>query len=56
MLIRLSRKLSDGKLYYIFLMSKTLSKIKSEDDTFYLITLRDIEDINEIYDLEVSLE
>lgn len=56
MLARLSRKLSDDKLYYIFLMSKTLEQIESSEDTFYLITLREVENINEIYDLEISLD
>ena len=54
--MRLSRRLSDHKLYYVFLMQKHLELIKSTKETFYLITLREVSNINEIYDLEISLD
>ena len=54
MLMRCSRTLSDGKLYNIFLLKKT--KVTSTKDTFYIITMRQADNINEIYDLEITLE
>jgi len=55
MLLRMSRRLSDGKLYYIFLMKRLETRVKSTKETFYVITLREVTNINEIYDLEISL-
>ena len=54
MLMRVSRKLSDGKLYYIFLMKKKDELVESTKDTYYIITMREVLNINEIYDLEMS--
>jgi hypothetical protein len=56
MLMRTSRRLSDKRLYYIFLMVKNFIQVKSADDPYYLITLREVQNINEIYDLEISLD
>jgi hypothetical protein len=56
MLMRLSRRLSDGKLYYVFLMRRHISQIKSTKEAFYLVTLREFTNINEIYDLEISID
>lgn len=56
MLIRLAKKLSDGKLYFIFLLGKALTQLESADDTLYLITLREVANINEIFDLNISLK
>lgn len=47
----MARRLSNGKLYNIFLFKQTQLEITSSEDTLYLITLRDISNINEIYDL-----
>lgn len=54
--MKMSRRLSDGKLYLIFLMAKYQDQIKSSSDGFYFITVREVENINEVYDLEINLE
>jgi hypothetical protein len=54
MLTRLSKKLTDGKLYYVFLFEK--NKRTSSSDIYYLVTLRDVTNIDDIYDLGISLE
>ena len=56
MLMRIQRRLSNGKLYFVFLMQKSLSQIKSTKEALYLITLRDCSNVNELYDLEISLD
>ena len=54
--MRMARRLSDKKLYYIFLMQKNLNKIQKTTDPLYLVTLREVTNINEIYDLEINLD
>ncbi|CDW74268.1 tpr domain containing protein [Stylonychia lemnae] len=56
MIARQCRRLSDGKLYFIFLMSSKLNMVRSSNDPFYIVILREVENINEIYDLELSLD
>ena len=56
MLMRLSRRLSDKKLYYIFLMIRNKHQVTSVEEPYYLVTLREVKNINEIYDLEISLD
>ncbi len=54
--MRMARRLSDEKLYCIFLMAKHQEKIKSSSDGFYFVTVREVGSINEVYDLQISLD
>jgi hypothetical protein len=56
MILRMSRRLSNGKLYYLSLMRKHILRVQNTTEPFYLITLREVRNINEIYDLEISIE
>ena len=52
------RKLSNGRTYYIFLFAKNNIKINSNSDpneVIYQIILRDVEAINDLYDLNISV-
>jgi hypothetical protein len=49
MILRMSRRLSNGKLYYLSLMRKHILRVQNT-------TLREVRNINEIYDLEISIE
>ena len=54
--MRMARRLSDGQLYSINLMSKFKDQITSSAEGFYYITVRDVTSINDVYDLEISLD
>jgi hypothetical protein len=56
MIYKMARRLSDEKLYYIFLLRKSDQSVIDINEPFYLITLRDVKDINELYDLDISLD
>jgi len=54
--MRMAKRLSDGQLYSINLMSRFKDQIASSADGFYYITVRDVTSINDVYDLEISLD
>ncbi len=54
MLFRTQRRLSDGNLYFVFMMRK-LGQMKNLMDSLYIITLRNVTNVNEIYDLEMDM-
>ena len=52
----MSRRLSDKKLYYVFLLCRTDRENIDINEPYYLVTVREVENINELYDLEISLD
>ena len=55
MIYKMARRLSDNKLYYIFLLYRRDRSTEDINEPYYLVTLREVISINDIYDLEISL-
>lgn len=49
------RKLSDDNLYHIFMYRYNFDRVKSKDDPFYLVTMRNARRRKEVYELPISL-
>lgn len=56
MIYKMARRLSDNKLYYVFLLARKEREVTDINEPYYLITLREVSNINELYDLEISLD
>jgi len=51
----MTRRLSNGKMYFMSLMRKSIIRVKSPTEPFYLITLREVNNMQEVYDLDINL-
>lgn len=55
MLYRCIKKLSDGS-YHVFLMGKDLHQVNDPEDVLYQVIIRDIQSINNIFDVQIRLK
>ena len=56
MLYKCTKRLSDGNMYFVFLLGKMVSRLETAEEPFYLITLRHCSSINDIYDLRINID